>query len=168
MFRRREFLASLVCFACVLGGAARADSVDLQRQRLLDATAGRVDIRIDPATDAARFIRIQPGSLTLDGSDATARSRDFFERFGGVVGVDDPATQLVALQPWTDAQGMTHVRQRQVHRGVSVFGGELRTHFDAAGRMTAVNGTFVPGISVDPTPRRPASAAAAVAPLLLQ
>ena len=38
---------------------------------------------------------------------------------------------------------------QQVYRGVPVFAGIMRAHVDSKQRLTAVNGTFVPGINVD-------------------
>jgi Zn-dependent metalloprotease len=52
---------------------------------------------------------------------------------------------------------------RQLFRGLPVFAGVVRAHFDADGRLTAVNGTFVPGVDVDPRPTRSAAEASSIA-----
>jgi len=62
-----------------------------------------------------------------------------------------------------DLQGGTHIVQRQLYRGVPIFAGELRSHFDASDELVAVNGTFEPEIAVDPVPTRAADEAGAAA-----
>ena len=63
----------------------------------------------------------------------------------------------------TDAYAATHLTYQQYGGPpgcrVPVFGGILRTHFDAAGRMTAANGVGVPVDDVDTTPNVSAAAA---------
>ena len=49
---------------------------------------------------------------------------------------------------------MTTLTYRQYHRGVPVFAGELKTHFNARKQLSAVNGTFVPPDSLNTSPSR--------------
>ena len=44
-----------------------------------------------------------------------------------------------------------------------VFAGVLRTHFNASGALTAVNGTVIPDLDVDVAPSRAATDASATA-----
>jgi Zn-dependent metalloprotease len=52
----------------------------------------------------------------------------------------------------TDALGETHLTYSQTHAGVPVFGTAIKTHFDASGRLKAVNGTAIPDLTVSPVP----------------
>ncbi len=49
---------------------------------------------------------------------------------------------------------MTSLTYRQYHRGVPVFAGELKTHFNARKQLSAVNGMFVPAVSLNTSPSR--------------
>ena len=76
-----------------------------------------------------------------------------FGRYGSLFGITDPVEELVAGAVEVDAIGHAHQVFQQRYRGVPVFAGVLRAHSDAAGRLVAVNGTFIPDIaplSVEP------------------
>lgn len=141
-----------------------AEPVDPEAvRRLVDASAGNAEVGFHRATGAARFIRLAPGSLPLAGNSPVERSSDFFEHYGDLFGMIDPVSELSAPTVRADRYGFTHLSYRQLHEGVPVFAGTVRTHFDSAGRITAVNGTFVPEISVDPRPALEAAEAAETA-----
>ncbi|MFQ5878410.1 MAG: M4 family metallopeptidase [Acidobacteriota bacterium] len=132
-------------------------------ERLLrDAGAGAA-VRLHPATGAARLLRLTAGRLPLAGASPRARSADFLRRYGRVFGIADPAAELGAAREETDRYGHTHILHKQIYRGVPVFAGQMRLHFDPSGRLTSVQGTFIPGIDVDPAPRRSAAEAASAA-----
>ena len=61
----------------------------------------------------------------------------------------------------TDALGDTHITYEQRHNGLPVFGGVVKAHLDSSGNLTSVNGTVVPDIEIDTTPKLSAAAAAA-------
>jgi Zn-dependent metalloprotease len=77
--------------------------------------------------------------------------------------VENSRTELRERRVAQDRRGSTHITYEQVYAGLTVFGAELRSHFDAAGNLVAVNGTFVPGLLVDPKPSRTAEDASQVA-----
>lgn len=131
--------------------------------QLQQDTNGTAQVRIHAATGAGRSIRLEPGRLRLVGVDPAARATEFLQRYGSIFGVDDPATELSAPRERTDRLGMTHLGYTQNYRGLPVFAGGLKAHFDVAGRLILVQGTFVPGIEVDPNPYRTPAEAEAVA-----
>jgi Zn-dependent metalloprotease len=132
-------------------------------QRLAADSRGTAQVSHHRATGAARFVRIPPGALGLQGTSSRDRAADFFERYGSVFGIEDPSVELEERGARTDRLGAHRRRYEQRYRGLPVFGGVVQAHFDGAGRLVVVNGTFVPGISVDPKPRRTAAQAASVA-----
>ncbi|MBS2019947.1 MAG: peptidase M4 family protein [Deltaproteobacteria bacterium] len=67
-------------------------------------------------------------------------------------GIRDVDADLRVERVDADTLGMTHVRLEQVHHGLRVVGGEMLVHADAAGRVTSVASTFVPGIDLDVAP----------------
>ncbi len=85
----------------------------------------------------------------------------------------DPATNpsgagsnLQFAKSTTDALGMTHVRFNQFYQGIPVFGAQVVVHMNGEG-ITAVNGDYVPGISLGTIPyvTAPVAAEAALASL---
>lgn len=137
-------------------------------ERLVADSGGRAQVSLNPATGGARFVRIAPGAVLGAGqrteraasADAKRlRSAEFFEAYGSIFGVSDAAAELEEVRIATDREGGTHITYAQIYRGVPVFAGELRTHFNAAHQLVAVNGTFVPEIAVDINPRRSAAEA---------
>jgi Zn-dependent metalloprotease len=126
-------------------------------ERLESETAGAARVSIHRATGAARFVRIAPESNRSLAPLAAAaapeqKSAAFFRKYGSIFGITQPEAELELSKTEVDAYGAAHLVYRQFYRGVPVFAGELKSHFDSAGRLTAVNGTFVPQIELDPIP----------------
>lgn len=160
---------------CTAGLALSVEAAGRRGEELLDAagvarlTADTgAQVSINAATGAARFVRVAPdkrGSGLVARGKAAARqtpqavSDQFLRERGSVFGVKSPQAELLTARVDTDFQGGTHVTYRQVYRGVPVFGGVLKSHLNAAGELVAVNGTFVPEISLDPRPKRSAQQA---------
>lgn len=164
------FAATSIALAAQAQGPAEAlDPAGVSR--LVADSGGSAEVSIHGATGAARFVRTAPGGrlgglvFARSASDAAKQSRStqFLNQYRGIFGLESPDTQLAAPKVARDKQGGTHLTYKQMHQGVPVFGGELRTHFSAAGELTAVNGTFIPGITVSPVPTRSAEEAAATA-----
>jgi Zn-dependent metalloprotease len=140
--------------------------------RLVADSGGDASVSIHEATGAARFVRTAPGKklgLLKQAERAAStdakwnRASEFFAAYGSVFGVSNSGAELEETRVARDRQGGTHLVYRQLYRGLPVFAGELRAHFDAADELVAVNGTFVPEISVDSTPRRSAEEASRTA-----
>ena len=124
----------------------------------LEARLGApVELGVRRATGVARFVRLgadTPGDLAAPAQgDPEARARAFLATSGALFGVADPARQLDLGGRERDRFGFLHLTFLQVHRGLPVFAGRLRAHFDPAGRLRSVQGTFVPGLDLDVAPR---------------
>lgn len=130
---------------------------------LREASGGTAEVRLHPATGSARLIRLSPGRPLLEGQDPAARGADFLRRFGSAFGIARPEAELTAAGGWRDHLGHTHLRFRQTYRGLPVFGAEIRLHFDASGNLLTAQGTFIPDLALDPSPRRTPEEAAATA-----
>ena len=162
MHHRHTCRVVSVALALAFPIAALAQSAETRDpaglRRLLDQTAGAVDVTVHKSTGAARFIRLKPGAVRGLGQGpavSTAakqqQSRTFFSQYAGLLGIDDPAG-MEFVGTTTDAIGETHLTWKQRYRNVPVFGTMLRTHFDRQHQLKAVAGTAVPGISVNPNP----------------
>ena len=108
-------------------------------------------ISIKRGTGVVSSLRLaREAALALPGGTAEARAGAFYAQYGGLFGVRDAQAELTLRERTGDLAGGVHLAYAQHYLGVPVFGGELRLHFDAAGRLTGANGTFVPDIDVDP------------------
>jgi bacillolysin len=155
-----------------------ADSPSAAANRLKQATGGHVSLRYSSGTGAASFVRATDDAvIPVSGTFAnlTDKAFGFFDQYGGVFGVSASRQQLIASSVASDEAG-TDVRMAQRYGSLPVFNSTLIVHFDPAGNITAVNGTFVPGVKVpsvattSPTQAmsRAASAVAALAGVGIQ
>src|SRR5512138_2151984 len=104
--------------------------------RLIAATGGGVQISINQATGAVRFISVSPahaGALSEQlgaAKSAQAQAAAFWAQYGSLFGIQDPTRQLKYVGSKTDSLGATRLEYRQVHAGVPVFAGILFLHFN--------------------------------------
>jgi Zn-dependent metalloprotease len=142
--------------------AARNPAIDR-----LAAENGGASISVNPATGAARFVRLPAGSNAAAGAATAqakqARAADFINRYAAAFGLRSGIADLALRRTQTDKLGQTHLTYAQLYAGLPVFGSALKVHFDARGRITVVNGTLIPDIQVSPAPSRGAADAAAAA-----
>ncbi len=139
--------------------------------RLSANTSGAAQVSFSNATGAARFVRAAPGanlivqSRVRASTDAAKQndSHRFLTEYASLFGISNPGAELMSSRVARDRQGRTHITFKQVYQGVPVFGAELKTHFDAADKLVAVNGTYIPGIDLNITPSRSADDARSVA-----
>lgn len=132
------------------GSSASAASQARQSIAELRATAqGDIFVTMRQSTGVAGFVRVSREGDLLPSSSARplVKAEAYLGRFGDIFGIRD-TSQLVLRSRTIDAQGGTHFTFRQVYRGVAVFGGTLKVHVDAAGRLTAVNGVYVPDLAL--------------------
>ena len=160
----RRRLAVIVCTLLALAsrtasaGTATPPALDARSAAELSAALGtQVEVSRDPATGAVRHLRVagrdRTGDLAPGKGPVERRARAFLASHGRLFGIRNAAAELRLQKEETDLAGFRHVSHVQVHRGVSVFAAVLRTHFDRESRLRAANGTFLPGLEVDPQPR---------------
>jgi Zn-dependent metalloprotease len=133
-------------------------------QRLKDSTGAKVSV--SNATGTVRFARLGRGQGSLarsGGNSAAEKSAAFLRENAGAFGLTNPDAELQLEGEAADPQGGKHVTYKQVYRGVPVFAGALKAHFDANSDLTSVNGSTIPEINVDPNPSIASEAAAAAA-----
>jgi hypothetical protein len=145
---------TLLAVVSLVPAAARAEAPSARSLRTAEAvdrlareTGSPPTVSLHPGTGVARFLRPAAGreALTTEKTADPGRAgRAFLLRHGELFGVRDPDRELLAVATQREASGATHLRYRQVHRGVPVFAGELLLHFSPEGALTAANGTFLP------------------------
>jgi Zn-dependent metalloprotease len=139
------------------GAGLRARTI----RELRASAEGQVFASVRRSTGVAGFVRVGNNGDLLPSSSTAApsgKAAGFFRDFGGVFGIRG-TSQLRLTSRFVDALGATHLTYEQSYQGVPVFGGVLKAHVDAAGRLTAVNGVYVPDISMGTAPRLSASQA---------
>lgn len=138
--------------------------VDPELLRSLRANArGTASINANKSTGYAGFVRVSKDGDLLPGSQGRGpqgKAADFIAQYGAVFGIRDANRELVQVSETSDQYGATHQSYQQVYNGVPVFAAILRTHVDAEGRLTAVNGVAVPDLDVNTTPSLASDAAA--------
>ncbi|HEX9019094.1 MAG TPA: M4 family metallopeptidase [Anaerolineaceae bacterium] len=156
--------AAVASVAAVPGGPPPLDPEGVQR---LEAGGARVTLA--SSTGGASFITFSPAqsqALALSavpGQGISQQAAAFWQNNGSVFGVKDAARELVSGAAVTDRLGGHHLTYNQIYRGLPVFGGQLKLHFDARGQIIAANGLFVPGIKVPAQPAFGVDKAAALA-----
>jgi Zn-dependent metalloprotease len=129
-------------------------------------------VTVDPGTGAPKFVRVRGNGRGLvnrgaavSSAERNEHSRAFFRQHANAYGLSDPDAALQQVDARGDRLGWTHHTYRQVYRGVPVFGGEVKTHFDPSGQLVSVSATVVPEAPIDTTPSvsRDAAAGAALA-----
>ncbi len=147
------FTLSAVVPATVAAPSTDAPSPATIFGQMQHQAKGTLFVHWDETTGVPRFLR---GAIPFVPPEAkqtaTARALSFFEQYHDLYLMHSPQAELTEMAVQTDKFGMTHVRLQQVVHGVPVWGAQMLVHFDAEGHIRAVNGTYLPGTTVDTTP----------------
>ena len=140
--------------------------------KLMADTAGTAQISVDHNSGYARFIRLEPTPskqrASRSGSSKSAvkneaSSIEFLRNYGSAFGISDVDSELAFVKTNNGASGSKHSVFAQRYQGIPVFAGEIRTHFNAAGEMIAVNGKFLADIKAPTSPIITSDAARVIA-----
>src|SRR5690606_13143198 len=77
--------------------------------------------------------------------------------------IDGVASNFKTNKEEVDSRGLKRVVLEQMYHDVPVYDGKLLFHFNAKNELTAVNGNFISGIKLNPTPVITAAQADAIA-----
>jgi Zn-dependent metalloprotease len=170
--RRASIRFAVACLSAgfvALGTADAAPSKNLTTAaaaRIREGVGADARVSVNPATGVARFVSVpagRPADLAPVAGAPAQKAAAFFGQYADAFGIRNAAGELSLKKTTTDQTGMTHLDFAQVYEGVPVFAGVLKAHFDAAGALRTVNGTFVPGINLSPVARVAASDAGRIA-----
>ncbi len=128
--------------------AETREAMALSHHALTADSDGSARLEVHRTTGALRLLTVPPGALALEGSTVEAKAQNFLARYGAAFGIQNADQNLVPIQRLEDRLGGQHLAYTQRHRGVPVFGGELRIHFDSSGEPVVINGTVVPDIQI--------------------
>jgi Zn-dependent metalloprotease len=100
--------------------------------RLRADTNDAVVVTYSRSTPAVNYVRLDGALVLTDGASAEAEALAFFNSYGGIFGMADPASELAYMGSQVDAAGNSHLSFQQAYQGVPVFGGVLRFHLNRA------------------------------------
>jgi Zn-dependent metalloprotease/subtilisin-like proprotein convertase family protein len=136
-------------------------------QALVKQSSGVVHMQADVTTGGKGMVRVDRGGDLMPNVAApftpAAKADAFLKEHGSVFGIKSARSELVRTDSRVDQLGHSRISYQQKYQGVPVFGGVLRGHVDAQGRLTAINGTFVQELNLSVVPKIAASAAQATA-----
>ena len=124
-------------------------------RRLKENAHGSVSVNGRESTGFVSFVRVSQGGDLLPaslGRGPNEKAADFMSNYGALFGVRDVNSELVLVSTFTDGQGATHMKYQQVYNGVPVFAAILQAHVNSSSQLTAVNGVFIPVITLDTAP----------------
>ena len=153
---KTRYAAILTAVLMVLAVSAAASELDRGHaneatELYLRATANQVDVRIDPVSGAATFVRAK-GAVDLLPGVAANKGQAFLRTQGAIFGIKDVDHDLAELSDTTDGLGHRIGTYRQVYKGVPVFGARLNTSVNRAGELTRVNGSLLQDVNLSVAP----------------
>jgi bacillolysin len=158
------------CAAGTMAGRVHAQDAAVEARLLEDQKRALQELRTtDPhltlTWDARNAIpRSLAGRLSAPSTaPAEAVALDFVHATQDLFRIASVAKELSPPAVEQDLLGMSHVRFRQLHRGVPVLGGELRIHLDDEGVITSLEAELTPALSVPAEPLVSAREAATIA-----
>lgn len=117
----------------------------------------------DPATGNPGFVRLTEPLPMSKKASAYEKALAALSLDRQIIGSANPSRDLEWLGNRRDPVGGEQAVFHQVYRGLPVFGTMVRVHFDADGALTAINGSFISEIDLDPVPLLDAHVAEAAA-----
>lgn len=104
-------------------------------------------ITLDQNTGLAEFVRFPVGNaMNLNGSTLQQKAFSFLENYKEIYNIESVAETLRFEKVQMDNYGLEYVVLNQIHKGVPVFDGQLRFHFNATKELTAINGNYITGV----------------------
>ncbi len=141
---------------------------DFQREKLsfLRKKDPRLEIQWDSAHKQVAYVRgnmSESFDLERLRENPFDAAKEFLQDNKELFGNLDIENELVKDRRLVDNIGMTHVSFQQCYKGVPVFGGSVRVHFDRNGRISSISSKLVPDLDISTDPKILASKAEKVA-----
>jgi bacillolysin len=115
--------------------------------------ATNAKITSEKGSERVRFIKFPIGnSLVVRGSSLEEKSINFLEENKAVYGLQSVKNSLFFEKEELDSHGLKNVSFKQYYKGVPVFDGGLKFHYNSTGKLNSVNGNVFPFIKLNATP----------------
>lgn len=87
-----------------------------------------------------------PQSLHLKGTNVAEKTQSFIQDNFGIFSLNSPQ-DLVLIKEFTDNYGLKNVVYAQVYKGIRIYDGVLKFHFNKNEELTSINGNIIPNIN---------------------
>lgn len=104
------------------------------------------EISLNQNTGLPNFVRFSNKPLSLKGNDVKEKSAEFISNYYKAFSLNSPQ-DLVFVKEFTDNYGLKNVVYMQVYKGIPVYDGVLKFHFNKNGELNSVNGNIIPDIT---------------------
>lgn len=105
-------------------------------------------ITLNDHSGLVEFVRFPSGNaMALNGATLPQKAFAFLQRYKAIYNIEDVNQTLLLEKEETDNYGFKYVVLKQIYKGVPVFDGQLRFHFNRENKLTAINGNYISGIS---------------------
>ncbi|WP_082504504.1 M4 family metallopeptidase [Chryseobacterium sp. Leaf313] len=112
----------------------------------------KAQISFNSNTATPNFIIFpQAEKIQLKGSTALEKAQSFIQENFGIFNLESPQ-DLVLVKEFIDNYGLKNVVYAQTYKGVPVFDGVLKFHFNRNEELTSINGNIIPDINDTASP----------------
>ncbi|PQA92514.1 Por secretion system C-terminal sorting domain-containing protein [Chryseobacterium piscicola] len=137
----KRVICTILIAASMLGYAQKSKNIDF----FINET--KAEVTINNSTSTPSFITF-PNSqhLKLTGESVTEKVQNFISTNFKIFNLNS-AQDLVFVKEFTDNYGLKNVFYAQVYKGVPVYDGVLKFHFNKNEELTSINGNIIPNIN---------------------
>jgi bacillolysin len=135
----KKLVCTLFTAVSILGySQVSKESMELKRST-------NADISFNANTSTPNFIRFSSKPMVLKSNGFKEKSDEFISAYFKVFNLNS-AHDLVFVKEFTDNYDLKNVVYAQVYKGVPVYDGVLKFHFNQNGELNSVNGNIIPDI----------------------
>lgn len=121
----------------------------------IDAFASRTGAlpTIDKATNSLGFLRFPTDrAFQVNGGDAVQKSMNFVSENKALFGLRANEDEYRLRKQESDAYGLQNVTLQQTYKGVPVYDGLMRFHYNKGQALASLNGNYIADIKVNVSP----------------
>ncbi len=140
----------LLCSLFLYTASAQSNQKEFVQSFIKETSA---TVSYHRATEVPNFIRFSTeNALQLSGTTIEEKVINFLTKYAKVFGISDPEKELVFRSLEKDNIGFQHLEFQQEYKGVPIYDGFLKFHFDNRKNLRSINGVFIPEIEVPSIP----------------
>ncbi|SDF42691.1 Por secretion system C-terminal sorting domain-containing protein [Dyadobacter soli] len=108
---------------------------------------------IDRATNSLGFLRFpSERAFLVSGGDAVQKSMNFVDENKVLFGLRDNEDEFRLRKQESDIYGLENITLEQTYKGVPVYDGLMKFHYDGRQGLTSLNGNYISDIKVNVSP----------------
>ncbi len=137
-----------------------------QRQKSISEFQNKTQakVTVNENYGTAEFVRFPSNNaLKIEGNTLYDKAVNFLDANKSIYNMDDSTNKFAIKKEETDSYGLKNILIQQEYKGVPVYDGKLRFHFNHQDDLTSVNGNYIPNIKINSVPTLSKAEANAVA-----